>query len=58
MDVSKLPHTLEVGWYTFKRFPRKRITLKSFDDCMRGEDMPELCRTMAEMTLGNLERTL
>ena len=58
--MSKLPHTLEVGWYAYKRCrstmdkeERRRITLKSFYDCLSGDGMSELCRTMADLTLGN-----
>ena len=65
MDMSKLPHTLEVGWYAYNRCPstmdkeeRRRITFKSLDDCLRGDGMSELCRAMADMTLGNYKENV
>ena len=57
-DYSKLPHVVETGWHTFKLCPmtmdkdeRKRVTLKSFDDCLQEKTMVELCQSFAELTL-------
>ena len=57
-DYSKLPQVLETGWHTFKLSPmtmdkdeRKRVTLKSFDDCLQEKTMEELCQFFAELSL-------
>ena len=56
LDPSKLPDALEAGWSTFKVFwrasdknERKRVTLKSFDDCLQEKTMEELCQSFAEL---------
>ena len=58
LDLSKLPHLLEIGWHAFKLCPitsdkddRKRLTLKSFDDCLQEKTMVELCQPFAELSL-------
>ena len=59
-DYSKLPHVVETGWHTFKLCPMtldkdegKRVTLKSFDDCLQEKTMVELCQSFVELTLKN-----
>ena len=59
-DYSKLPQVVETGWHTFKLCPmtmdkdeRKRVTLKSFDDCLQEKTMVELCQSFAELFLKN-----
>ena len=57
-DYSKLPQVVETGWHTFKLSPmtmdkdeRKRVTLKSFDDCLQEKTIVELCQSFAELSL-------
>ena len=59
-DYSKLPQVVETGWHTFKLCPmtmdkdeRKRVTLKSFDDCLQEKTIVELCQSFAELSLKN-----
>ena len=59
-DYTKLPQVVETGWHAFKLSPmtmdkdeRKRVTLKSFDDCLREKTMVELCQSFAELSLKN-----
>ena len=59
-DYSKLPQVVETVWHTFKLRPmtvdkdeRKRVTLKSFDDCLQEKAMVELCQSFAELSLKN-----
>ena len=57
-DYIKVPQVVEAGWYVFKLCPmtmdkneKKRVTLKSFDDCLQEktmEELPILCRTVYE----------
>ena len=60
LDPSTLPDALEAGLSTFKVFwrasdkdERKRVTLKSFDDCLQEKTMGELSQSFAELTLKN-----
>ena len=57
-DYTKLPQVVETGWHTLKLSPmtmdkdeRKRVTLKSFDDCLQEKTMVELCQSFAELSL-------
>ena len=59
-DYIKVPQGVETVWQTFKWAPmtmdkdeRKRVTLKSFDDCLQEKTMEELCQSFAELTLKN-----
>ena len=59
-DYIKVPQVVETGWQTFKWAPmtmdkneRKRVTLKSFDDCLQEKTMGELSQSFAELTLKN-----
>ena len=55
-DYTKVPQVVETGWQTFKWAPmtidkdeRKRVTLKSFVDCLQEKTMEELCQSFAEL---------
>ena len=55
-DYTKVPQVVETGWHVFKRAKmtmdkneRKRVTLKSFDDCLQEMTMEELCQSFAEL---------
>ena len=59
-DYIKVPQVVETGWQTFKLAPmtmdkdeRKRVTLKSFDDCLQEKIMEELCQSFAELVSKN-----
>ena len=53
LDISKLPHALEMDWYTFKTCPtskveRKRVAWESFDGCMHENNMEGLRQTITQ----------
>ena len=59
-DYTKVPQVVETGWHVFKLCPmtmdkneRKRVTLKSFDDCLQEKTMEELCQSFAELSMKN-----
>ena len=63
-DYIKVPQVVETSWHVFKLCPmtmdkdeRKRVTLKSFDDCLQDKTMEELCQYFAELFFETLRDT-
>ena len=59
-DYTKVSQVVETGWHVFKLCPmtmekneRKRVTLKSFDDCLQEKTMEELFQSFAELSTKN-----
>ena len=59
-DYTKVPQVVETGCHVFKLCPmtmdkneRKRVTLKSFDDCLQEKTMEELFQSFAELSTKN-----